>query len=360
MEDVFAIQDEIAEAIVRLSTATLVGSGPKRLTAVQPARDFEAYNLYLKGRFQWNRRTNPAMRTALGNFEEALARDPGYAEAWAGVADCYTLLGWVAFGAMAPSEAFPPAEKAARRALELDPELAEAHKSLGWTRLVYSWDFDGAEKSFRRAIELRPRYAMAHAWYAMHLAWTDRLDEAVEVAARAQELEPLALIIHTLAGWVYYFARRYDDSIEQYRRTLELDPDYLRARLGLGWAYEQVGRLDDAIREFELGARLSSGSPRYSAALAHAYAVAGRRDEALSALAELEELSTWQYVSPSYIAAVHAGLEDADATFAWLERCFKERSGALVYMDVDPQMDTVRDDPRFDDIMRRVGLPGAG
>jgi tetratricopeptide (TPR) repeat protein len=317
----------------------------------------QAYTLYLKGLYQWNKRTNDAMRKAITLFEEALVQDPEYAPAYAGIADCYGLLGWVAFGALPPHEAFPRAEAAARRALELDDSLAEAHNTLGWTRLVYGWDWRDAETRFLRAIELNPRYAMAHSWYALHLTWTHRHEEAVLAAERAMALDPLSLIIYTLAGWIHYFRGRYDRSVELYERALELAPDYVRAHLGLGWALEEQGKLDAAIDHFRRGATVAEDSPRYVAALGHAYALADRHEDAREQLARLEALSGSMFVSPSYVASVYAGLKDADQTFRWLEKAFEARSGALVYLGQDPQFKHLRTDPRFGALLSRVGFP---
>jgi tetratricopeptide (TPR) repeat protein len=264
----------------------------------------------------------------------------------------------VAFGALPPHEAFPRAEAAARRALELDDSLAEAHNTLGWTRLVYGWDRQEAERHFLRALELNPRYAMAHSWYALHLTWTNRPEEAIAAAERAMALDPLSLIIYTLAGWVHYFAGQYDRSIELYQRGLELAPDYVRAHLGLGWAHEERGELDAAIGHFHRGAALADDSPRYVAALGHAFALAKRPEDARRQLSRLHELSRTMFVSPSYVASVHAGLQDVDQTFAWLEKAFEARSGALVYLWQDPQFQHLRSDPRFAALLARIGFPG--
>jgi len=366
VEDIFAIQDEISETITRTLTERLApapASAPPPVAAPRPVsrptEDLDAYTLYLKGRFHWNRRTNEAMRVAAGLFEEAIRLDPGFALAHAGLADCYTLLGWVAFGGLAPHEAFPKARASAERALELDPTLAEAHNSLGWTELVYEWDWQAAERSFQRALEVSPRFAMGYAWYALHLAWTGRMEEGLAHAVRAQELDPLSLIVHTLAGWVFYFAKRYDESIEQCRKTLELEPGYVRAHLGLGWAYQQQGRLDLARAEFERGAELSKRSPRYVAALGAVRALEGDGDAARAALAELDAMSARMYISPADRAVVSAALGDADETFAQLERAYEERSGALVYLRLDPDFASVSNDPRFTDLVRRMSFPDA-
>ncbi len=371
VEDIFAIQDEISETITRTLTERLSpAAGPETSAATQaqaapadpkpvepPTRDLDAYTLYLKGRYHWNRRTNQSMRTAVGLFEEALARDPNFAPAHAGLADCYTLLGWVAFGGLAPHEAFPKARAAAERALALNPALAEAHNSLGWTRFVYDWDWAAADQSFLRALEISPRFAMGHAWYAMYLAWTGRMAQALEHAARAQDMEPLSLIIHTLSGWVSYFDGRYDDSIEHCRRTLELEPGYVRAHLGLGWAYQQQGKLDLAKAEFALGAELSGRSPRYVAALGAIHAIEGDRYAARSAIAELDAMSTRMYISPADRAVVFAALGEVDETMANLEKAYDERSGALVYMRLDPDFRGVSADPRFTALVRRMRFP---
>ena len=353
LEDIFAVQDEIASSIAEALTAKLTSASSIR---VKRATDLEAYKLYLKGRFQWNKRTNEAMHAAVRLFQDALERDPSYAPAYAGIADCFALLGWVAFGALPPNEAFPRAESAVRKALELDETLAEAHNTLAWIKLVYGWHWEEAEREFQRAVELNPRYAMAHSWYGLHLAWTGRTDEAIEASNRAMELEPLSLIIHTLAGWVSYFAERYDDSIGLYEKAIELDPRYVRAHLGLGWAYEQLGQLDLAIEHFEMGESISEGSARYVAALGHAAAIAGDHTRATQQLERLSELAESGFVSPSYFASVYAGLEKIDDTFDWLEKSYHNRSGSLVYLHVDPQFKEVRSDPRYEALRTRVGL----
>jgi tetratricopeptide (TPR) repeat protein len=318
----------------------------------------DAYTLYLKGRYHWNRRTSQSMKTAVGYFEQALERDPAFALAHAGVADCYALLGWVAFGAMAPREAFPKATAAARRALELNDTLAEAHNSLGWIRLVFDWDWAAAEQSFVRALELNPRYAMAHAWYAMHLAWTGRMTAGLEHAVRAQALDPLSLIIHTLAGWVFYFAGRCDEAIAHCQRTLELDPGYVRAHLGLGWAYQHQGKLELAKTEFERGAAASGRSARFVAALGCINALAGDLEAARGAIAELDALAERSYVTPADRAVVFTAMGETDQAFADLERAYQERSGALVYLRVDPDFASLAADPRFADLVRRMNFPG--
>jgi len=353
VEDIFAIQDEISQTIAATLTEQLV----PRTAVVRAEPDVEAYTLYLKGRYHWNRRTNESMRTAADYFQQALERDPSFALAHAGMADCYTLLGWVAFGGLAPHDAFPKARAAAERALELDESLAEAHNSLAWTKLVYDWDWGGAEQSFRRALELNPRYAMAHAWYAMHLTWTGQLDAGLRHADQAQQLDPLSLIIHTLAGWVHYFAGDYQASIAHCQKTLDLEPGYVRAHLGLGWAYQAQGRLAAARAEFERGAELSGREPRYVAALASMHALMGNKAEARKRLAELDAMAETRYVSPADRAVVLVALGSFDEAFAELERAWTERSGALIYLRFDPEFLPVASDPRFAVLVDRLQFP---
>ena len=352
LKDIFAIQDEIATAIAGALTDRLT---PRPIKIKRS--NVEAYDLYLRGRFHWNKRTNPSMREAIALFNQALEKDPDYAPAHAGLADCYGLLGWVAFGALAPGDAFPLSEQAAAKALALDPSLAEAHNSLAWSRLVYRWNWPEAERHFQRALELNPRYAMGRSWYGLSLTWVNRLEDAFAETGLAMELDPLSLIIHTLAAWARYFAGDYQESVALYRRTLELDPEYIRAYLGLGWAHEQTGDLDAAIAAFQTGSRLSGPNPRYVAALGHAYAAAGRVGKAEEQLQLLEEMARTEFVSASYFASVHAGLNHSDLVFEWLDRAREERSGALAYLHVDPHFAHLRSDPRF---LRLVGTVGIG
>jgi tetratricopeptide (TPR) repeat protein len=298
------------------------------------------------------------MRQAVQLFEQVLEKDPDYAPAYAGLADCYGLLGWVAFGALAPREAFPRAEAAARKAIELDPSLAEAHTALAWSLMAYNWDWPQAERHFRRALEVNPRYATGHSWYGLALCWAGRTEEAYRASEQAIELDPLSLAILTLAGWVFHFAGRYEDAIALYQRALELDPDYVRAHLGLGWSYDQIGATDAAIEEFRKGEARSGHGPGFVASLGHAFAGAGRRAEAQHQLELLTSAAESAYVSPSYFAEIHAGLGDAERTRTWLERAYEDRSGALVYLHVDPQFQRFRAEPWFKDLVARVGFAG--
>jgi tetratricopeptide (TPR) repeat protein len=234
--------------------------------------------------------------------------------------------------------------------------LAEPHAALGYIEATYDWDWLGAEREFKRAIEINPNYATAHSWYRTLLEVTGRLDEAVAEAKRAQEADPLSLIASTVAGRTFYFARRYDQAIELLRKTLEMDPNFVRAHWYLGMAYEQVGRHEEAVAECQKALSLGS-EPAAVAALGHAYAVSGKRAEAQKVLAELQDLSKRRYVDPYDIALIYMGLGDKSQTLEWLAKAYVDHSFHLTWIKVDPQLDSLRVEPRFQDLLRRVGLP---
>src|SRR5713226_5381496 len=268
----------------------------------------EAHQLYLKGRYLWNRRTGETLKRAAEYFQQAIDKDPGYALAWAGLADCYAVYSF--YDVLPPREAAPKAKEAASKALELDDTLAEPHAALGYVKTHYEWDWAGAEREFKRAIELNPNYATAHFWYGNCLEATGRLDEAIAEANRAQEADPLSLAISSAAGRKLYFARRYDQAIEHLRKTLEMDPRFSRTHWFLAMAYEQVARQDEAIAECQKALSLSGREPAVLGVLGHAYAVSGKRAEAQKVLAELKDLSNRRYVAPFDIVLIYAGLGD--------------------------------------------------
>jgi tetratricopeptide (TPR) repeat protein len=261
------------------------------------------------------------------------------------------------FGTVAPRETFPKARVAALKALELDSMLPGAHRAIAYEKYYGEWDFAGADRGFRRALELDSTSAQINWHYGMYLTAINRSAEAIARVERAQDLDPLSLIIQAASARSYYNARRYEDAIAQAKSALEIDSTFGRAHFWVGMANEQLGRSDEAIREFET--TLSFGGPAtiYLAALGHAYGRAGRRDKALAVLADLQTRAKSRYISPLDIATVYLGLGDTDAIFEWLERAFQTRASALVYLAVDPRYDAVRDDPRFQDLVRRVGLP---
>jgi len=355
LRDVLSLQSEVARAIANEIQVKLTPQEQARLVSARSI-DPEAYQLYLKGRFYWNKRTEAGLKKGIEYFHQAIDLDPNYALAYAGIADCYSLLGWDLFGALPPREALPIAKAAAKKALETDDSLAEAHNSLAWTKLAFDWDWMGAEREFKRAIELNPGYAVAHHWYAECLAGMGRYAEALAEIRQAQELDPLSLIISSIVGWVLYFDRKDDQAIAEFRKALELDPNFWVAHWTLGRAYEQKAMFVEAIAEIQKAIDFSGGSPLSLAALGHTYAVWGMRAEAERVLNELKELPEG-YISPYGIAAIHAGLGEKDQAFIWLEKAYEERSGWLIWLRAEPISDPLRSDPRFQDLLRRVGLP---
>jgi serine/threonine-protein kinase len=314
----------------------------------------EAYQLYLKGRFYWNKRTGEAIKTSIEYFNQAIEKDPGYALAYAGLADCYV----VPANPQAPKEKMPRAKAAAMRALELDETLAEAHTALARVLAVYDWDWAGAEKEFKRAIELNPRYAVAHQWYGSYCEATGRHNEAIAEERRALELDPLSLTINFELGLAFYYAHEYDQAIEQFKKTLELDPNFPPTYQFLPAAYEQKGMYGEAIAGFQKAIPLKGGSEwSFSmSGLGHVYAVSGKKSEARLVLDELKQLSGQEDVPAYGIALVYAGLGDKDQAFAWLEKGYQERSFQMSWLKVEPRWDSLRSDPRFANLVRRTGL----
>ena len=315
----------------------------------------EAYHLYLKGRYNWNKRTPFWIERAVQYFEQAIQLDPHYALAYAGLADSYNLM--AGNSGLPPSETFPKARAAALKALEIDDTLAEAHTSLALVRYLFDWQWSAAERGFQRAIELNPNYATAHHWYGEYLVLCRRFDEGFKELAQAQELEPLSFPINADVGQYYFFTRRYEQAVEQLTRTLELEPNFVRALALLGWTFEQLGRFDEAIAKFEQATALSGSRTLIVAGLGHAHAVSGNREAALEILEALAELAKQTYVSPYEVAVIHAALNNVDTAFACLERAFEDRSVWLSWLDVDPRLDALRTDARFANLLGRVKPP---
>jgi serine/threonine-protein kinase len=357
LADLFAIQEDISQEISEKLRLRLTGEEKVRLTerhVVNP----EAYQLYLKGRYYWNKRTEEGFNKAIEDFDQAIEKDPNYALAHAGLADSYILLG--EYGLLPPSEAYGKAREAATRALELDDTLGEAHNALAAVKANYDWDWPGAEREYKRAIELNPGYATAHQWYSEMLSWLGRHEEALAEIKRAQQLDPLSLIINTVSGRVLLLAGQNDLAIEQLRKTLEMDPNFAFAHYILGAAYLRKGAFAEAIAEFQGATTLSPNITGYKAGLGYAYGRAGKSAEARKLLSELEELSRRRYVSWLDFEAIYAGLGEKDQAFAFLEKAYEQRDyrlvTGLVYMKVTVP-DPWRSDPRFQDLLRRVGLP---
>ena len=354
--DIFSVQSSISVRIAEAVTLKLTAEERNVLTR-RLTKDPEAYHLYLRGRYFWNQMTEEALKRAVGIFENSIARDQGYAMAYTGIADSYLVLGSWAAGAMPPREAYPKAASAARRALELDPSLAEAHTSMAAVVKVFDWNWAEAEKGFRRAIELDPSYATAHQWYAMYLSAMGRLPEALQEVALAHGLAPLSHIISRDLGRVYVFAGQHREAIQQLEQTLELEPNFVPALFFLGTAFAMEKRYDEALAVLHRAADLSGGKPHLLAALGHTYAVCGQIDAAMRILDRLREQGEQRYVSPYNLAVIYAGLGEVDTAFGYLEKTYEERSNWLVFLRGEPRLNCLRQDPRFGDILRKVGLP---
>jgi len=354
--DVLSLQNRVSSAIVEEIRIKLTKEDKERL-AKHPAVSPEAYEDYLKGRYYWNRRSGEGFTKAIGYFEEATHRDPQYALAYAGLADCYGIIGATIYGSVPASEAAPKARAAAKRALEIDPTLAEAETSLATAKFNYDWDWSGAADGFKHAIQLDPGYATAYQRYSLYLIAVGRFDESFEQIKKARDLDPLSISINSSFGWRLYLARQYDRSIAQLQDTLEMDPSYEWAHLILGQAFEQKGEFNPALAELHKALEISHNSPLMISALAHAYALSGNRVEAQKLLTELEALSKNQYVSPYYVAVVNLGLGKNELAINWLEKAYADRSNGLVFLRVEPELDPLRADPRFIALQNKLNFP---
>jgi DNA-binding winged helix-turn-helix (wHTH) protein/TolB-like protein/Tfp pilus assembly protein PilF len=350
--DIFALQDVISERVAAALSLQLTGSEQDRLTK-RYTETAEAYQLDLKGRYFWNKRTGESLRKGIEYFTQAIANDSRYALAHAGLADSYIILG--NFGLLPPHEAYPKAKVAAEEALKVDPDLVEAQVSLAFVKSLFERDWPGAEAGFKRAIELNPNYGPAHQWYGVSLAGAGRVDEAVAEVKRAQQVDPLSRTISAVVGWMLYLARDYDTAIEQEKVVLEMDPNFALAHRYLGLIYEQKRMYAEAISEFQKAEWLSGAKPLDSSSLAHAYAIAGKRAEARQILKKVSEGPPEVYFPAQDIALIYVGLGEKDLAFDWLEKAVQERSPWLIHLSVDPRFDPIRSDPRFTELLRRIG-----
>jgi len=352
--DIFAVEDSISERVAAALALRLTGDERERLTK-RYTDNTAAYNLYLKGRYHWNKRTEEAVNKAVECFNQANEIDPNYALSYAGLADCYTKLGDVGVTAMTPREAFARARQAALKALEIDSSLAEVHASLGHQEMhLLQWA--DAERDFKRAIELNPNYATAHQWYAYFMAFHRRFDEALEKIEVARKLDPLSLPIADSVGEFLYFTRRNDEAIEHFRKALELDPNFLASRIHLGCVYEQLAMFSDARDQFLKARQIAGESIDALAALGHSYAMSANTGGALEILAQLTELSNERYVSPYDIALIHTALGETDEAFRWLEKAYDQCVEWMIYTNVDPRLDPLRTDARFSSLLERLGF----
>ena len=354
LRDTLALQNRVASAIadqIRINLTPREQAALKSAKAVNP----EAYQSYLKGRYFWNKRTADGLKVALAYFKQAIEEDPKYAQAYSGLADTYALLGDWQYAVMTPKEAFPKAKSAAIKALELDSMLGEAHNSLAFVQDGFDWDFDSAGKEFQRAIELNPGYATAHHWYAWHLSLLGRFDEAIVEMRKAENLDPLSLIINADLAELLLLTHSYDESVIQSRKIIEMDPAFAIGHKQLGDAYLLKQMDKEAVAELQKAVRLSGGSPICIAELARAYVAAGKMNEAVKLLSDLEKRSTASFTDAPQIAMIYASMGNNEQAMNWLERAYEERFNPSILLRSGFR--PLRSDPRFEDLLRRVGLP---
>jgi tetratricopeptide (TPR) repeat protein len=355
MRDVLDLQSEIAQAIAREVQIQMSPAEQARLRSSRPVQP-RAFDEYLQGRYLfWNRRTPENLNRAIAHFQKAIQEDPNYALAYVGLADCYNALGTVQVSAFPPMEGRQQAETAAKKALELDSTLAEAYTALGQVK-HYNWNWGEAEKDLKRAIELNPNYANAHNVYAGYLMCRGRIDESIAASNRARELDPFSLAISAQRGFLLENARRYDEAIEQLRAVIAMDPNHYSAYWILGHTYAANKQFAEAVAAAEKAADLSERSPGALGILGLTYGLAGRKADATKILNELLALSKNRYVTPAALANIYIGLGDKDQAFLWLEKACDERSNYVAYLKVFPILDPLRSDPRYADLIRRVSL----
>ncbi len=351
--DILSVQDSIADQVTKALALSLTARERSRLKK-HDTDDIEAYEAYLKGRFHWNKRTEEGFQKAVEHFSRAIELDPLYALAYAGLADCYNLFN--NYDLAPATETGPKAKAAALKALEIDPELAEAHTSLALVREVYDFDQIGADESYRRAIELNPNYSTAHHWYGLFLVQMGRSEDAIRHLRRAHEIDPLSNIIGVGVAWAHYFARQNDESIEISRKNINAVPDFWPSHLVLGWSYEQTRNIGDARVELTKAIDLSGRNTLPLASLGHLYAIAGNSREALRVLHEIQARSRQRYVSAFFPAAIYAGLGRRAEALDWLERASRERAYWLISIHVNPWFDDLRQEPRFQQLERSLGF----
>jgi serine/threonine protein kinase/tetratricopeptide (TPR) repeat protein len=353
LTDILALQSEVAHAIadeIRIQVTPDERARLRSKGTVNPV----AHVAYLQGSFLWNRFTGESVKEAIQRYEEALAIDPNYAAAYAGLADSYIML--ANHHILPPREGYSLGRRAAERGLSLDESLAELHTSLGWIHRLFDWDWPAAERESLRAVQLNPGYAFGRSRYALLLSGMGRHEEAIAEAQRAHELDPLNLLTYTVVGDTLFYARRYERSVASYRKCLELDPTFGAAHTDLARSLEQVGRADEAVEEFVRGTAGADGLPRPSSGLAILYARAGRQHDARATLEAVQALAQKQFVSPYGIASYYAVIGDNERALDWLEKAYSERDGTLVWLKVHPRLDGLRGEPRFRDLLARLRL----
>ncbi len=353
LQDVFAVQDEITMAIVENLKVKLLGEEKVEI-ARRHTNDLEAYNLFLQGRYFWNKRYEVGMKKSIEFFQQASQRDPNYALPFVGIADAFNILGF--YGFMPPKDAFQKARASARRALQIDEHLGEAHASLGWVKTFFEWDWAGAEREYKRAIELSPHYATSHEWFALFLGVMGRYEEALREIAIARDHDPLSLIINSVAGVLFIFSRRYDKAIKQLTRTIEMDPTFALAHIWLGEAYMFSGMYPEAVGEFK---KVLAQAPNMTYALADlgmTYGLAGQKEEAQKIIQQFDQIATQAYVSMVLKAQVFIGIGLKNKAFDALDQAYEDRDSFVPYFKASPHYDRLRPDPRFEVMLIKANL----
>ncbi len=355
VRDVLDLQSEIARAVAQEVRIQMTPAEQARFASRRPVRP-KAYDDYLQGRYlYWNKRTEENLNKAIAHFQSAIKEDENYAPAYVGLADCYNALGAVQVASMPPLEARRHAEEAATKALQLDSGLGEAYSALGYVK-HYNLDWTAAEQNHKRAIELNPSYANAHNFYASYLMSRGRIDESIAASNRARELDPFSLSISAQRGFLFENARRYDEAIEQLRNVIAMDSNHYQALWILGHTYAANKQFDEAVAAAEKAVNVSQRTPGALGILGLVYGLAGRKAEATKILNELLELNKTRYVTPAAFVNVYVGLGDKEQAFVWLEKAYQERSNFIAYLKVFPLLDPIRSEPRFAELVKRVGL----
>jgi tetratricopeptide (TPR) repeat protein len=359
LRDILALQSDVAGAIAREIKLKLTSEESARLAST-PALNPEAYELYLKGRFFWNKRSEDGFVKAIGYFQQATVLDPKYAQPYAGLADAYALLGSMPNLEISRGEAMPKAKAAALKALQLNDSLAEAHTSLAFVEMHYEWDWPGSEKEFKRALELNPNYATAHQWFAIWLMSQGKQDAALEEERRAQEADPLSTIIKADTAQLLVYAGRYDEAAQQAQRALEIDPGFPLGHNYLAEAYSAKKDYRAAISEYQSVLAVNKGDAWATSGIARTYALAGQKQKSEAILRDMLHGTKNREYLALQVAIVYAALGENDPAFAWLEKAYQHRDGGLILLNEGPEFQSLHLDPRFDDLAQRVGLPRNG
>jgi TolB-like protein/Tfp pilus assembly protein PilF len=351
--EVFTLEETLVREIAEKLRVRFTDEDRQRFAKAQ-TENTQAYHLYLKGRYCWNKRTKEEIRASIQHFKQAIDEDPNYARAWAGLADSHTILG--CWGYVAPHESYPKARRAAERALELDGDLPEAHVSLAVTLKDYYWDWRGAEKEYKRGLELNPNNSVARQWYAEFLACVGRHAEAIAECARARQLDPLSQMAAATQGrHGYFFARQYERAREELGNVVRTDPEFWIGHNFLGWTYAVAGQFAEAMAAFSTAKQLDD-NPETLVGLGFTFGISGERARAEEILRQLQDLRKQNYVQPVSIALVYTGLGEKDEAFEWLDKAYEEHAQWLSEIKVDPAFDPLRTDARFTDLLKRVGL----